>query len=70
MSESTPRTFAWRGRDAVFAVKTFAQRVKRARADVAVNDAEAGQAKQGQARLLLERRPEAQLGPPREAAAN
>ena len=43
MSERTPKMFAWRERDGVRAVEALAHRVERARADVAVDDAEGQQ---------------------------
>ncbi len=41
-----------RGRDRVLTVETFSQRVERARADVAVDDPEAGETEQEQAALM------------------
>ena len=43
MSERTPRTLSWVGGDGVRAEEALAQRVQRAGADVAVDDAERGE---------------------------
>ena len=48
ISESTPRTFAGARRDRVRTEKALAHRVQRARADVAVHDADCGQGERKQ----------------------
>ena len=53
MSESTPRTFASRRRHRVLAAEALAHRVERARADVAVDDAERAEREAAQADLVL-----------------
>ena len=43
ISDRTPSTFSWVGRDGVRTEEAFAHRVERAGADVAVDDADRGQ---------------------------
>ena len=49
ISDSTPSTFSRRHRHAVLRREALAQRVERARADVAVDDAEGGEGERGEA---------------------
>ncbi len=55
MSERTPRDVGRRGSERVLAVEAFAQGIERARADIAVNDSEAGEAEQKKAALRRRR---------------